>query len=247
MIKLERSAPPAELTEAKVQELTNLYMTNGSNVWNKPYIKAALLAFSFGKCCYCECKVDEIASYMEVEHFYPKKIYPEKVVEWENLLPSCKRCNGTKTNHDTGLEPILNPTIDIPNEHLYLKAFRFYGKTELGKMTIKVVDLNDRARKLTEKRFQIGDKIAKNLEEIFETLNEDISESSREKNKIKNTMLILLQESQPTVEYSATSATVLFSPENHFSEIKQRMEELNIWDEELELLESTAASITLFS
>ncbi len=59
-------------------------------------------------------------------------------------------------------------------------------------------------------------------------------------------MLILLQESQPNVEYSATSATVLFSSENHFSEIKQRMEELNIWDEDLERLEHIASSITLF-
>ena len=37
---------------------------------------------------------------MEVEHFEDKKNNPNKVIEWENFLPSCKRCNGSKFTQD---------------------------------------------------------------------------------------------------------------------------------------------------
>ena len=35
--------------------------------------------------------------------------YPDEVVDWDNLLPSCKRCNTTKGTHDVVTEPIINP------------------------------------------------------------------------------------------------------------------------------------------
>lgn len=222
MIRLYRSAPPAELTEAEVIRLTNLYRTSGTNVWNKPFIKAKLLEFSFGKCVFCECKANEGSVYVEVEHFWPKKIYPDKVVEWENLLPSCKRCNGEKGEHDTGLVQIVNPTLDNPSEHLSLIGCRFHAKTDLGKRTIEVINLNDRARKLPEQRFKIYLDFCERLENLREGLNNQPIISR----KLQREMRILLVESIPSAEYSATAATTLFSPENKFDEIKQRMLDL---------------------
>lgn len=71
-------------------------------VWNKAYIKNALLEMSDNKCCYCECKIGKGEREMHVEHFKPKSIYPDLVVEWNNLLPSCPHCNKQKSSHDTG-------------------------------------------------------------------------------------------------------------------------------------------------
>jgi uncharacterized protein (TIGR02646 family) len=46
------------------------------------------------RCNYCE---DSAAD--EVEHFYPKDLYPEYCFAWGNYLYSCGRCNGTHKNN----------------------------------------------------------------------------------------------------------------------------------------------------
>lgn len=45
------------------------------------------------RCAYCE---DSVAD--EVEHIYPKDLFPEKVFLWENYLYACGNCNGPKNN-----------------------------------------------------------------------------------------------------------------------------------------------------
>ncbi|MCK6514458.1 TIGR02646 family protein [Myxococcota bacterium] len=49
---------------------------------------SALRALSHDKCAYCEC-VDP----RDIEHFYPKNRYPERMFLWVNLLFVCKTCN----------------------------------------------------------------------------------------------------------------------------------------------------------
>ena len=75
------------------------------------------------KCAYCEGRLDLKSDYMEVEHFRDKKDYPNDVLIWENLLPSCKHCNGNKSSHDVVSEPIINPFVDVPREHIFLKSY----------------------------------------------------------------------------------------------------------------------------
>ena len=105
MIKLTRLSPPKELTAEKVAKFTKQYQEKGTAVWQKPYIKERLMEMSHQKCAYCESPlVPAESQYMEVEHFWPKKPFSNKVVEWENLLPSCKTCNGKKGEHRTDLE-----------------------------------------------------------------------------------------------------------------------------------------------
>lgn len=43
------------------------------------------------KCVYCE---DIVAR--DVEHYYPKSRYPERMFRWDNLLLACKNCNTDK-------------------------------------------------------------------------------------------------------------------------------------------------------
>lgn len=118
MIKLKCANPPTYLSYQKKQDLTDKYKTHGTNVWNKKEIKDALLRISHDKCAYCECEIGSAAGYLEVEHFIAKSIDPDKVLEWENLLPSCKSCNGKKGSHDVIAEPIINPYKDEPKNHL---------------------------------------------------------------------------------------------------------------------------------
>lgn len=45
------------------------------------------------RCVYCEDSAG-----VEVEHFYPKDLYPDRVFEWENFVLACGSCNRSKSN-----------------------------------------------------------------------------------------------------------------------------------------------------
>ena len=107
MIELNRVVKPSYLTDEKISELTAEFKASGKSVWNNEQIKKPLLESSHGKCAYCECDLRKESNYMEVEHFEDKNHNPDKVVIWNNLLPSCKKCNGAKGAHDVISEPII--------------------------------------------------------------------------------------------------------------------------------------------
>ncbi len=55
--------------------------------------KLRLMSNNTYRCHYCE---DSYAD--EIEHIYPKDIFPEKTFIWENYLYACGPCNGPKNN-----------------------------------------------------------------------------------------------------------------------------------------------------
>jgi 5-methylcytosine-specific restriction endonuclease McrA len=123
MIKLQRPPEPQKLIDnnaAWQQSLNAAIATHGSykaipdaerekliRHYKDAAVKTPLFESSHQKCAYCECNATE-GGYIEIDHFRPKSIYPESVFEWNNLLPSCRQCNGMKSDHDTGAEPIIN-------------------------------------------------------------------------------------------------------------------------------------------
>ncbi len=241
MIQLKAIPAPPELINEVVEALTQKYKTTGESVWKQAYIKRDLLKLSFAKCCYCECKIDEESKYMEVEHFFPKSLFPDLVVVWENLLPSCKRCNGHKSKHNTQIEPIIHPVRDNPKDYLTLKAYRFYAKNNslLGKTTIEVIELNDRER-LVNKRFAIGTKMLEELEDLLDDLQEFENQSfadTRKERKLKRKLFKLMEECLPKKEYSATSATTLIYSEA-YSQSRQIFISLNWWNTEFQEIEN---------
>ncbi len=244
MIRLSPVPSPAELTDKKVRELTTAFGADATkSVWNQHYIKKALLEMSSGKCCYCECKVDEESTYMEVEHFSPKKKYKEKVVEWVNLLPSCKRCNINKGEHDPIAEPIVHPVQDEPKDHLELRAYRFYGKTSPGKTLVEVVKLNERDR-LQLKRYQIGAKTKEELDELEDWVRLLLGryQPPNLSRKIQSKLRGIMELGLPSQEYAATVATeILLEDSYHFA--KHELEKLELWDEEFQELESALTKI----
>ncbi len=81
-------------------------------------VKASLTQMCAGakRCAYCE---DAPAD--EVEHIYPKDLYPNKCFDWHNYLYACGTCNSPKSNQfaifraDDGSFLALNGENEPPN------------------------------------------------------------------------------------------------------------------------------------
>lgn len=245
MIRIVKAPRPNELTNELIAELTEEYKTKGVPVWKKPYIENALLRSSFSKCAYCECKIDVESKYMEVEHYHDKSTHPDLVVCWDNLLPSCKRCNGHKNKHDTVLHPIVDPSKMNPKDHLKMKHYRLFGRTEIGKETIDVLLLND-LRKVVQPRFDISQLVHMKLEELIEKCRsyQSGNKTTRLRNKIVQTTKNILEEASPMAEYAATVATEILDSQ-YFMEIVDILKMEGLWDQELVDLYSITCELAL--
>lgn len=104
-------------------------------------IKDILFSTTSNKCAFCESFPADSGN-IEVEHFNPKSLYPHQAFEWTNFLPSCRKCNGAKDDHDTLSEPIINPYDDNPEDYLEIDDIELKGKNEKGNKTIEVCGLS---------------------------------------------------------------------------------------------------------
>jgi uncharacterized protein (TIGR02646 family) len=244
MIRLERAFSPLCLAPSRVADLTAQYLATGTSVWNFDELKEALLRTSFGKCAYCECRLSEESKYVEVEHFFCKGLYAHRVVEWENLVPSCKRCNAAKSAHDVATEPIVNPYIEQPADHLTFRLYQLRPASEKGRATLEVLDLNDFER-VVKVRFEIGEAVQASLSQAAEKLERYTEQqTTRRRNVLLSHLRGLLQECQPSSDYSATSATVLHSDER-YAELRSSLIRLELWSEELEELHFSSGRLVL--
>jgi len=239
MIKLDLPPKPAELTDELSKELTEQFKKDGSPVWKRKFIVDAVGEIAFGKCSYSESILNEEGKYMEIDHFYCKSLFPEKVVEWGNLLPANKKCNLAKSDHNVEAEPIINPFVDNPKDHLYISNFRFYPKTETGKRTIDVVGINDR-QNFVDKRYRIGNAFSETLSEIYSDIEENkafLLSNSKNQNRLLNKIKGLLNQATRKNEYSATLSTVILTDAN-FPLIEQFLTDNHLWDLELSNLKT---------
>ncbi len=240
MIKLTPVPKPVELTDEVVKALTLKFRDTGERVWNLQYVADALLTMSHNKCCFSECMMIEEGKYVEVEHFHPKSIYPDEVLDWGNLLPISKPCNIAKLDHDTKTTPIINPLYDDPKNELYFQSYRFYGKTQLGKETIGVVDLNNRS-KWVEVRFDIGERTIKDLEDVRDRaidFHSGDKTNTIRRNKMVRKMQELMASGTKKAAYCTTVATTMLLHEEEYTEIKQIFKSHNLWTADFEDLET---------
>jgi len=235
MIKLDLPDKPIQLTVDLQTLLTREYKDTGKTVWKIEWLKKAVSDMSFGKCCFSEIRLGEESKYMEIEHFHSKNRYPDEVMEWGNLMPSCKKCNGTKLEHDTLNEPIVNPFTDNPKDYLFFKNYRYYpkNKNEIGHRTIDVLGLNDHNHFVTP-RFKIGNEIIERLQDFKDNvLNLEDKRNARYILRLKN----LLEQGNRKEEYAALVSTTILSDEN-FNEIIEILKTKGFWDAEFESLKS---------
>lgn len=237
MIKLELSPKPDVLTEELQNRLTQQFIKTEEDVWNIKWLKEAIADKSFGKCCYSEISLGEESKYMEVEHFAPKSEHPELVMDWTNLNPSCKKCNVTKGEHDTMVDYIVNPFFDNPQDFLYLKGFRYYGKDEagIGVNTKDILGLNDK-RHFVLKRCSVACEIIETLEYIFENINLFISTPIKKRNHIRR-LKNLMQKGDRHEEYSALVSTTILE-NNEYKALEEYLTNNNLWDDEFRDLKS---------
>ncbi|VWB17499.1 hypothetical protein BLA13014_00531 [Burkholderia aenigmatica] len=232
------------LQPTEAAALTARYKATEESVWNFDELKDALLTLSHRKCAYCECELQTEATYMEVEHFIAKSLDADLVVDWNNLLPSCKRCNGRKSDHDVRSEPIVNPFHDNPADHLTLKWFRVVKKNAKGQTTIDVIDLND-VERLVNKRFEIGNQLAESIDSALHRAEEyQQATSVRRRNKLLGQVRRILLECQPSASYAATAATVLHSSDS-YRDLKAILQACDVWNEELQILHDLSSTIVL--
>lgn len=244
MIKLNKNFHPLCLRPSETRRLTNEFNVTKASVWNFDALKDALLETSYGKCAYCECDLTKESKYMEVEHFRDKKNYPHDVVNWNNLLPSCKRCNGSKGTHDVQSSPIVNPYDEDPRDHFFLKLYRLRAKTSIGKESLGVLDLNNSDRAVFI-RYEIGEGIHKSLESALEILEiYKGNDATRIKNRLLGVVRDLLLECQPSSEYAATTSTIVHSDET-YAQLIFELEKLGLWDLELKNLHEQSKKLAL--
>ena len=247
MIQLTPRPCPPELTpELKAALVAQFLADKSKTPWKKPYIERELRLMSNDKCCYCECNIREESKWMEIEHFFAKFWHPEKVLDWENLLPACKRCNINKRDHNCAIEPIIHPVLNDPREHIKWRAYRLYDKTALGDKTIDVLFLNEWQR-VVKPRIEVGKKIFEQLEKLKELTDDyqkGINVSTRRSNRIKVWFKAILAEALPKCAYAATAATVLLN-DPKFKQIKYALTECGLWDDEMTQMEKAAQQITL--
>ncbi|MGG4583331.1 HNH endonuclease [Serratia nematodiphila] len=238
MIKLQRGEKPEYLTKEKEKELTDAFKKdNTKQVWKYEKIGKSLLESSSYKCAYCECKLQTQDSYMQVEHFKDKDNYPDDVVNWDNLLPSCARCNRKKWTLDVVVKPIINPYIDNPKTHLCQQAFRLYSKDIKGETTITELFLNDDDR-VVYPRFLASNEMGKQLTELISSTND--------LNKTRNGITRLLLACQANQPYSAFIACALHSNKD-YTVLKKLLINNNLWDTDLMELEKNSINIALDS
>ncbi len=246
MIKLERAFIPIKLTPNFVKSKTDEFKKTGKSVWSIDWLKDSLQELSHGKCAYCECDVKKESNYLEVEHFEDKHHNPDKVMLWDNLLPSCKHCNGHKSDHDVVKEPIVNPFNDNPKDSLYLQNYRYKSKNEKGKTTIEVLELNDGERKMVDTRFAIGNQLESMIidaRDKYHTYKEHATTQNR--NKLVSFVCQILSMCQPECEYAALCATVLHSSDD-YQELKSNLMVDGLWSQKMEAMDGTSYDICLF-
>ena len=237
MIQLTLPSEPTEL-KANKKKLTEAYAEScragkPKAVWNTKYIRDALLAMTHDKCAYSEVKLQGRGAYWDVEHFKCKKLYPESVVEWGNLLPACEFCNrSAKRDHDVVALPIVHPIKDCPGEHLYVRSGRFFPKDDKGDKTIEVLKLNDEVNLLCS-RFEVCQNYKERLQKCEYWMRKSVApEDYRE---VARLFTAVLRGGLPDREYSATVATFLMCEQRDLvQEIEQQLRVWKLWDEKME-------------
>ncbi len=243
MIKLERGECPKELTQEVVEELTKIYIKDKEeDVWNNAKIKVplkkALMDMSNSKCAYCECELNIESKDVTIDHFKPKVTNKDIVVKWDNLLPSCLRCNRTKNRKE---EDIINPCTMEPKEHIGVRQenrYRMKSKDILGEQTIDVLALNDINRMLVP-RMKVCEKIIEELKDLRKNI-EDMGIKPRFIRKLEGNLI----ECQKDKEYSAIKATNILNHE-HYIWIREKLKKENKWTIQLRKLEEELSNLKL--
>jgi uncharacterized protein (TIGR02646 family) len=197
------------------------------NIYRSESVWKSLSRAQYNKCCYCESKF-LATSYGPVEHYRPKgavqqapgqkKEHPGYywlAYDWNNLLFICTACNTKKrelfplsdnqararSHYDdiTMEQPLLiNPTVENPRDHIRFSEDKPEPLTEIGKTTIRYLDLYRYHLEVDRSEWL---EILKNYRDFIEvTKNSSDPEIQRERDKA---LKFLKEAVSPEAKYSA--------------------------------------------
>ncbi len=167
--------------------------------YKHPENKKALSDASFGKCMYCESKVNHVY-FGDIEHIKPKNKYRQLEFEWTNLGFVCARCNNTKNDKYDDDTPYINPYDEEPNDHVIAIGALLKHKqgSERGELTIIDIYLN--RPELLEKRQAKLQYIGKAIDACMRTSNDTLR---------RNGLAEILEESKEDKEFSLFVGSLL--------------------------------------
>jgi len=170
-----------------------------SNMSKKYRVYKPKLRVEFShRCAYCETREPEIggSKSFHIDHYKPKKLFPELIYTYNNLIYSCRDCNDYKRDYwPNRLERllkkfILNPRKDQINKHINTSGFAWSGKTAQGKWTVTKLRLDSVALSLRrEDRTRLKRKIQQMnamIEDAKQRLHMGRNLSSSERQSLEN-------------------------------------------------------------
>lgn len=247
MIRLVRPQPPAVLTAAFVGTNTARFIADETAVWNVDEIKTALSDMSGGKCAYCEVRLGEGATYLEVEHFFAKSHHSHRVLDWSNLLPACRRCNGKKSDWDVALpgQMMVDPVLVNPSAHIRLdEAYRPIGLTQEGENAVIEVNLDDITR-LGVMRYRLGETFKRKLEDLhIRYADLPPTATTRQRRDVIRKIKEALEKCRNDQPFSAVMATVLTRSAD-YAALKVAMIAAGDWDAQLIADDAIAVAASL--
>jgi hypothetical protein len=95
---------------------------------------------------------------VRVLHIIPVSERPDLFVAWHNLTFVCTECNYRKGAYHSEAQPIVNPYIDEPSEHLWFCGPLVFDKDDKGLRTRELLELSSRGD-LVEKRSEAIERI----------------------------------------------------------------------------------------
>jgi hypothetical protein len=104
------------------------------------------------RCEYCRLKQEHLPfTTFHVEHIIPRKHGGDD--DPSNLALACDRCNVHKGANLTGIDPdtgaivpLFNPRVYAWGDHFVLSDMTIVGLTAMGRMTVRVLNMNDARR-----------------------------------------------------------------------------------------------------
>jgi len=157
MRTLHKQAPPASLVENQAAWTQRYKEAVDAGhpppaVWATTPIREGLRAETQERCAYCDAAISHIA-FDHIEHYRPRNLRPDLVLDWDNLTIACPRCNGAKREQFDETNPYVFPFADDPLDHfVYAGDLVYTPWSDRGTLTVSHLGLNKFGRKRARRR-----------------------------------------------------------------------------------------------
>ena len=156
MRKIEKGNEPASLQAWRKGNQHGSYIDISNTV--RQDIREACVAEQFYLCAYCCQRILGTSDTIN-EHVKARQFSPNRSLDFENIVASCKTRNQCDSSHGSQSLPLTPLMVECETELRFIINGRVEGLTDRAKETIRILNLGDHERnnkKLVEKRKQLA-------------------------------------------------------------------------------------------